>query len=539
MEKKIELVRIFHRDRWRVGIRHAYDPEINSRVKAIPGAVYSGTNKFWYIDDRPGAEEFIAGCLGQGFRVTAAGSGEVVQNQAIQKPVEKPVGQSGSLANDIPAEPACTGSAPKPDSPPQKPAPPAEKILPPQQQFTAAQHPLPPAGEILPRPQQLTAAPQQRGCRVEIGNVPGSRKMMVKFHGLWEKEWIDEMKQYGFVEYLKERKEWRLPWSRMAIDSLCDYFSARGLRVEVLRNRQPEGIKNRRDAVAAEVRLRTLPEASAEAVRLLEAHISEKRQSTSTVKTYSAMLQLFLKYHDNLVPGQITAAHVSSFMNDFVLPLGYSASFQNQMITAIKTYYSIVNSPIDLGRLLRPKRSRALPKVFSKDEVMRILNGTLNLKHRLILWLIYSCGLRRAEVINIKLTDLDRDRGILHIRQGKGKVDRIVPVSAKVWDKIDEYTGAFAPKEYLFEGQYGGRYTATSVYNVFRRAMRKAGIRKEVGVHALRHSYATHLHEGGLDIRFIQELLGHRSSRTTEVYTHVSRRNLMAVKSPIDDLDVK
>jgi integrase/recombinase XerD len=140
--------------------------------------------------------------------------------------------------------------------------------------------------------------------------------------------------------------------------------------------------------------------------------------------------------------------------------------------------------------------------------------------------------------LNIKLTDLDRDRNVLHIRQGKGKVDRVVPVSGKVWDKIDEYVQAYSPATYLFEGQKGGMYSAESVYNVFRSALKRAGVRKEVGVHSLRHSYATHLHENGLDIRFIQELLGHRSSRTTEIYTHVSRRNIAVIKSPIDDIDL-
>ena len=140
---------------------------------------------------------------------------------------------------------------------------------------------------------------------------------------------------------------------------------------------------------------------------------------------------------------------------------------------------------------------------------------------------------------NILISDIDRDRSILHIREGKGGVDRIVPVSEKVWQKLDEYIDGFRPRKYLFEGQSGGRYSSESVYNVFKKALINAGIKKEVGVHSLRHSYATHLHENGVDIRYIQELLGHKSTRTTEIYTHVSRRNLVAVRSPIEDLDVK
>jgi integrase/recombinase XerD len=172
-------------------------------------------------------------------------------------------------------------------------------------------------------------------------------------------------------------------------------------------------------------------------------------------------------------------------------------------------------------------------------EVKRILNSTRNTKHKLLLWIIYSCGLRRSEVINIRLNDLDRDRSVLHIKEGKGGVDRIVPVSNKVWEKLDEYIDGFHPAKYLFEGQRGGKYSVESVYRVFKQALHTAGIKKDVGVHSLRHSYATHLHESGLDIRYIQELLGHRSTRTTEIYTHVSRRNLAVIRSPIEDMDVR
>jgi integrase/recombinase XerD len=153
--------------------------------------------------------------------------------------------------------------------------------------------------------------------------------------------------------------------------------------------------------------------------------------------------------------------------------------------------------------------------------------------------MIYSCGLRRSEVINIKLKDLDRERGILNIREAKGMTDRIVPVPVMVWEKIEEYRQGYRPVFWLFEGQTGGKYSVESVYRVFKQALKTAGIRKDVGVHCLRHSYATHLHENGLDIRYIQELLGHRSSRTTEIYTHVSRRNLVSIRSPIEDLGLK
>jgi integrase/recombinase XerD len=146
------------------------------------------------------------------------------------------------------------------------------------------------------------------------------------------------------------------------------------------------------------------------------------------------------------------------------------------MISAIKAYYFLKGrGHIDLEIFERPRRSRALPKVFSKEEVKRILNSTRNQKHKLLLWMIYSCGLRRSEATNILLTDLDRDRGLLHIREGKGRIDRVVPVSDKVWVKIDEYIEGFTPRRYLFEGQDGRRYSVESVYNVFKQALRSGG----------------------------------------------------------------
>jgi integrase/recombinase XerD len=236
-------------------------------------------------------------------------------------------------------------------------------------------------------------------------------------------------------------------------------------------------------------------------------YLDEVRYSERTNESYLALLELFFKYFNEKDPLDISMEEVSEFIHDFIVTNGYSISYQNQIISSIKIFYRISGrSHSDLELFERPRKSRALPKVFSKEEVQRILNSTRNTKHKLLLWIIYSCGLRRSEITNVKLTDLDRDRSVLHIKEGKGRVDRIVPVSKKVWEKLDEYISGFHPVKYLFEGQWGGKYSAESVYRVFKQALHASGIKKDVGVHSLRHSYATHLHENGLDIRYIQEL---------------------------------
>ena len=331
-----------------------------------------------------------------------------------------------------------------------------------------------------------------------------------------------------------------LPWSELTGDSLSDYFSSRGAEVKVIKPVASEIQKSARRELGDEIRGRELGDKAYEGLELMRKHLDGVRYSSKTNEAYLALLGLFFKYYNEKDPLNITSKEVSHFVHEFIITNGYSASYQNQMISSIKTFYKISGKcRFNPQSFERPRRSRALPKVFSKDEVKRILNATRNNKHKLLLWMIYSCGLRRSEITNILLTDLDRDRNILHIREGKGRVDRIVPVSVKVWVKLDEYVDGYSPKKYLFEGQTGGRYSVESVYRVFKQALQKAGINKEVGVHSLRHSYATHLHDSGLDIRYIQELLGHKSTRTTEIYTHVSRRNLVAVRSPIEDLDVK
>jgi integrase/recombinase XerD len=178
-----------------------------------------------------------------------------------------------------------------------------------------------------------------------------------------------------------------------------------------------------------------------------------------------------------------------------------------------------------------------LPNVLSKQEVKAILGASLNIKHRAMLSLIYSCGLRRGELLNLKPTDIDSNRGLLIIRQAKGKKDRIAPLSAKTVEMLRDYYRTAKPKKWLFEGQVPGQqYDDRSIQLVLKNSLIKAGIKKPVTLHWLRHSYATHLLEAGTDLRYIQEILGHKSSSTTQIYTHVSTRSIQNIVSPFDDL---
>lgn len=175
--------------------------------------------------------------------------------------------------------------------------------------------------------------------------------------------------------------------------------------------------------------------------------------------------------------------------------------------------------------------------ILRKNLSASYLEAHGNMKHRTMLSLIYACGLRRSELLSLKPADIDSKRGILLIKQAKGKKDRIVPISEKIIELLRQYYKAYKPQVWLFEGQNKGeQYSAESLQSVLKQALQKAKIHKPVSLHWLRHSYATHLLESGTDLRYIQELLGHNSSKTTEIYTHVSTKSLQNIKSPFDDL---
>ena len=191
---------------------------------------------------------------------------------------------------------------------------------------------------------------------------------------------------------------------------------------------------------------------------------------------------------------------------------------------------------MDVELIHRPRREKVLPNVLSKEEIKAILDAPYNLKHRAMLAMIYSCGLRRGELLSLTKFDIDSKRMVVIIRMAKGKKDRIVPLSPKILRLLRDYYKSYTPKEFLFEGQGGGKYSEKSLENVFKQSLFKANNKKPVTLHWLRHSYATHLLESGTDLRYIQDLLGHKSSKTTEIYTHVSTKNIQNIRSPFDDL---
>ena len=263
-----------------------------------------------------------------------------------------------------------------------------------------------------------------------------------------------------------------------------------------------------------------------------------KNYSLSTRKSYSHCFEKFLEHftgHDinSLTKDQIT---------DYLLresDKGISAVYQNQIINAIKFYYEkVLGRKKEFYNLPRAKRPFKLPTVFSEEEIVRLLAQVSNFKHKCILYLIYSAGLRISEAVKMKISDIDSERNMIFVRGAKGKKDRTTLLSRKLLEMLRQYYKIYKPKEYLFEGETGGQYSVTSIQKVFNRALLASGINKKATVHSLRHSFATHLLERGTDLRYIQELLGHNSSKTTEIYTHVTKKGMDKISSPLDNLEI-
>jgi integrase/recombinase XerD len=272
-------------------------------------------------------------------------------------------------------------------------------------------------------------------------------------------------------------------------------------------------------------------------INSFEKHLQSKRYSASTIKTYVDSLATFFRFFHAKPIQEIDNEDLIHFNNTYILAQQLSQSFQNQIVNAIKLFYAARKGmKLNPELVHRPRREHRLPNELSKEEVKAILNAPTNLKHKTMLSMIYSCGLRRSELLNLKPLDIDSKRNIVIIRQSKGKNDRIVP-RTKILELLRDYFREYSPKTLLFEGQKENeQFSEKSLQNVLKQSLAKCNISKPVTLHWFRHSFATHLLESGTDLRYIQELLGHRSSKTTEIYTHVSTNNIQNIISPFDSL---
>ena len=259
-----------------------------------------------------------------------------------------------------------------------------------------------------------------------------------------------------------------------------------------------------------------------------------KKYANNTVKTYVSFFEMFINFHYNKEVDTLDESDIRAYLQ-YLIQQNKSNSYLNQTVNAIKFYYEIVlGMPNRFYAIERPRKTFTLPKVIAKEEVMEMIENTFNLKHKCIIQLLYGSGLRRSEVLHLKITDIDSKRMLIRVEGTKGNKDRYTLLPTTTLNHLRLYYKEWQPKTYLFEGKRGQKYSASSVLKIVKIAAEKASIKQVVSPHTLRHSFATHLLESGVDLRQIQVLLGHGSSKTTEIYTHVATNTFLNIKNPLD-----
>lgn len=268
-----------------------------------------------------------------------------------------------------------------------------------------------------------------------------------------------------------------------------------------------------------------------------EVKLRLQHYAPSSIKAYKNALAKFLGAFEGYDLKQLTVLQIQNFIHHLQVKNGISAIYQKQILASITKFYLLYyKRKLELAPLCPKRRAKPLPKYLTVSETKRLLQQCTNLKHGCILKILYGCGLRVSEVIALKIKDIDADAMRLLVRAAKGKKDRALPLPLTLLQNLRQYYLAYRPKDYLFEGQNGGIYTAKSIQSFIKKYAREAKILKAVTPHMLRHSFATHQLENGINIRYVQELLGHNSIKTTELYTHLTKVSKNNITSPLDRL---
>jgi len=356
---------------------------------------------------------------------------------------------------------------------------------------------------------------------IEIDRI-NEKELKVSFQ--YNRELVDKIKKINGKKWDKDNRYWVVPNNSNCKNELINVFVNEEIKWGESINASVEDLNASK------------PLELTKTLAQLEEKLTLKGYSPKTKKSYIGHIRRLLEFTNS--NKSLTIIDVEKYTFYQLNQQKNSHAFVNQALSAIKFYFKYILKNGDLiYNLSRPKKEKKLPNVLSQSEVKSIFESVDNIKHKLILLLTYSAGLRVSEVVRLRINDIDSDRMLIHIRQGKGRKDRYTMLSKVALEMLRKYVYVFKPKDWLFPGgKDKGYLTERSVQKIFIAACNKANIMKKVTFHSLRHSFATHLLESGTDLRYIQELLGHSSSKTTEIYTHVTHANLSKIKSPLDRL---
>ncbi|MDD3080295.1 MAG: tyrosine-type recombinase/integrase [Paludibacter sp.] len=346
----------------------------------------------------------------------------------------------------------------------------------------------------------------------------------------YNKDLIKDLKKIPYCHWNNDSGAWTIPYSEKFLEEVRQIAVAYSLQT-VFQEKIKAKIKPRTTKYDIE-NYRKCPDEYI-------AKLRELRYSEHTISTYKNMFEEFLNYYSEIQPENITDKMIIDFLRYLVNDRNISGSYQNQSINAIKFYYErVLGNQRKTYFIERPRKEKYLPEVLSEAEVIKIFRATENIKHKALLMTIYSAGLRISEAANLKIKDVDSGRMQIRIEQGKGKKDRYTLLSNKTLEILRKYVAEHKPQEWLFEGEPGRPYSTRTIQTILHKSVEKVGIKKRITVHTLRHSFATHLLEAGTDLRYIQSLLGHNSSKTTEIYTHITTKGFDQIQSPLDKLEI-
>ena len=361
--------------------------------------------------------------------------------------------------------------------------------------------------------------------KVKVLNI---QNRILRIYFTYNRTLIEEIKKIALSRWNSAENCWAIPYNEQNAKKTHELAINNGLKWEYQIISKTEGTP-RQPKHAGYLRC---PASYTEKLK-------ELRYSINTQHVYTDLFEEFINYYPDLAPENISVEEIIAFLRYLVNKRKISTSYQNQSINAIKFYYErVLGGKRKIYLIERPRKEKYLPEVLSEEEVAAILKSITNIKHKALIMTIYSGGLRISELINLKVKDIDSDRMQIRISQSKGKKDRYTLLSKKTLLILRQYFKEYKPKEWLFEGESGGQYADSSIYKIFKTALSNAKINKKVSIHSLRHSFATHLLENGTDLRYIQNLLGHSSSKTTEIYTHITTKGFDQIKNPMDKLDI-
>lgn len=360
-----------------------------------------------------------------------------------------------------------------------------------------------------------------------IKTISGRLKLFFNYDNVVTKA----IRAIPYAQWNPRNKSWGIPYSDRFLMEIKNIAKFQNLEV-TFEVEQENIVKTPRQTRSDIPNYRSCPEE-------FTLKLKELRYSEHTISVYQNTFTEFINYYSYCDVDSITESMIIDYLRYLVIDRKISSSYQNQAINAIKFYFErVLGGDRKVYLIERPREEKTLPVVLNETEISDLLKVTENIKHKAILMTCYSAGLRLSELINLKLKDIDSKRMQIRVSQAKGKKDRYSILSPKLLDLLRVYFTAYHPNIWLFEGQTGTQYSTRSIQMIMREATLKAGIKKKISVHTLRHSFATHLLENGTDLRYIQSLLGHESSKTTEIYTHITTKGFDQIKSPLDKLDI-